>query len=274
MSTELAENVSPCPLCRERAAHLWRKVETFLLVRCATCSLVYLGNPPDERALYEEYYSGQEPALADYRPDSGNSALAELAAINQQRIRIIRKMKPSGRLLDVGCGRGFFLTMAESVRYRASGIDVSERAVAYASSIVHAEASTGSLQTLVTEGEQFEIITAWHVLEHFPDPLGELNRIRSLLSPGGLLFVEVPNLRSLRFMLAREKWRGGDHPRYHRTFFTAHTLRLMLEKARFKNVRRLPLSYSLPARSPLYTLAKRVSNAFAADAFVDFVAEK
>jgi 2-polyprenyl-3-methyl-5-hydroxy-6-metoxy-1,4-benzoquinol methylase len=51
-----------------------------------------------------------------------------------------------------------------------------------------------------------------HVLEHFVNPYEVLAQIRSLLKNGGVCVIEVPNLRSLKFMLAKTKWKGGNHP--------------------------------------------------------------
>lgn len=207
-SRDTHEQIRSCPLCGNRDTRLWQKEGLLLLVRCRVCSLVYVGNPPTEKTLYEEYYAGTDPLITDYNPESGDPALAELSAINRQRIALIRKLAPAGRLLDVGCGRGFFLKTASSAGYLASGVDVSERAVVYARTVARVDASTDSLQSLAARGKQFDVVTAWHVLEHFTDPLGELRVIRTLLVDGGLLVVEVPNLRSLRFTLARHKWRG------------------------------------------------------------------
>jgi hypothetical protein len=84
----------------------------------------------------------------------------------------------------------------------------------------------------------------------------------------------VPNLRSLKFLFAKEKWEGGNHPLYHRTFFTKSTLENTLVKSGFTKVKRLPVSYSVPGKSAAYDWIKRISNIFAADAFLDFAAQK
>jgi SAM-dependent methyltransferase len=229
---------------------------------------VYLLNPPGEEALYDEYYGEEAPDPADYRVDGPRPALAELAAINEQRVRALEKHKPSGTLLDIGCGRGYFLATARDHGFEVYGTDVTERPVAFARTAFRVDAEVRTLAELTATNRRFDVITLWHVLEHFVDPFAALREVRGLLADGGLCLAEVPNLHSLKFLLAREKWEGGNHPRYHRTFFTARTLGRAFSETGFSMVKRLPLSYRIPGRSPIYEMAKRGLNTFALDAFL------
>jgi 2-polyprenyl-3-methyl-5-hydroxy-6-metoxy-1,4-benzoquinol methylase len=271
------EVLRACPQCVGASVRLRYVAGPFHVVRCQSCGLTFLGNPPDEARLYEAYHrgtlEGDAPAAA-YAPDVEDAALATLYAINEQRIARVRKAVPSGRLLDVGCGRGYFLETARRHGYAVRGIDISERAAAFARRTFGVAATTETPQELWVRGERYDLITLWHVLEHFADPLPALRMLHGLLADGGACFIEVPNLNSLKFRLARRKWTGGNHPRYHRTFFTRRTLRHMLEAAGFAPVHRLQLSYRLPDQSTAYTAAKRVLNVAALDAFLDFVAWK
>jgi SAM-dependent methyltransferase len=227
------------------------------------CHLTFLSNPPDEKSLYDEYYS-----------DLAREASPEQGAINGQRVAIVKGFCQEGTLLDVGCGQGFFLREAARAGYIAQGIDVSRRAVEFAAGSVGVHAEQVTLDVLLARGTRFDIITLWHVLEHVLSPVEELKKVRQLLAPGGWCLVEVPNLNSLKFIFANPKWVGGNHPLYHRTFFTRSTLEDTLAKSGFTNVRRLPVSYSVPGQSVLYRQLKRISNVIAADAFLDFAAQK
>jgi predicted SAM-dependent methyltransferase len=118
------------------------------------------------------------------------------------------------------------------------------------------------------------VITLWHVLEHLADPIDGLRQARQALKPGGLCVVEVPNLRSPKFMLSKTKWRGGNHPLYHRTFFTASSLRAAFVRAGYAVSRRMRWSYRLPDMGRAYSAMKRALDAAALDSFLDFVAWK
>jgi SAM-dependent methyltransferase len=86
-----------------------------------------------------------------------------------------------------------------------------------------------------TSGE-YDAVTLWHVLEHLEDADTALAHVRSLLLPGGVLVVGVPNLGSVQARLGRERWFHLDLPR-HRTHFTPAGLRLALERHGFAVVR-------------------------------------
>lgn len=267
-------HLRPCPFCGSADGFVKLVEPPFRILKCRSCSLVYLANPPDHDQMYEEYYESAEPEAQKYHDNSGDPALAELFAINTQRISRIKKIKPDGLLLDVGCGRGTFLKTARDHGFTVRGVDISERAIAYAQKEFGLKATVGSIDDLVKQDQRFDVITLWHVLEHFLDPLESLAQARSLLNNAGICVIEVPNLHSLKFILAKRKWEGGNHPLYHRTFFTALTLRRALLKAGFSDPRRLKLSYRIPQRSTMYEGFKAALNLVGMDAFLAFVARK
>jgi ubiquinone/menaquinone biosynthesis C-methylase UbiE len=246
----------------------------FRIVKCCNCALVYLGNPSDDGLIYEEYYGSHEPDGRKYRANSDDPSLAELYAINMERIVRLKKMKPVGKLLDVGCGRGNFLKIAQDHGFNVQGIDISKSAIEYARKHFGVNADDSTLDDLVSTDARFDVITLWHVLEHLVEPFNYLLQVRSLLKDEGICIVEVPNLNSLKFQTARHKWKGGNHPLYHRTFFTVSTLRRALLKTGFQSVRRLRLSYRLPGRNRIYEGIKAALNVVGMDSFLAFVAEK
>lgn len=263
-----------CPYCGSTDAFVKFLEPPFRVLKCRGCSLAYLGNPPDESEIYEQYYDRSITYAEHYHANSGDPSLAELFAINAQRISYIKRFKTSGTLLDVGCGRGGFLKSALDHGFAVEGIDISERAIERVNNEFQLNASVGTLERVVSSGKRFEIITLWHVLEHFANPFTSLEQIRLLLRDGGICALEVPNLHSLKFLTANNKWEGGNHPRYHRTFFTETTLRRALLKAGFSRVMRVKRSYHVPGRNRIYEGIKGGLNWVALDAFLTFVAHK
>lgn len=264
--------VRSCPGCGDTQARPRFVEPPFVVVQCTACSLVYLANPPADDHLYEEYHGNISPG--EYSAESPETALRELHAINRQRVGLMQKLVPGGYLLDVGCGRGYFLKTAIAHGYDAAGIDVSEVAAAYARQELGVRADTRSLKDVAAVGGQYDVITMWHVLEHFIDPFDALRDVHRALKSGGLCMIEVPNLHSLKFILSKTKWEGGNHPLYHRTFFAASTLRAALIRSGFRAVRRVRLSYGVPGRSRVYEGVKAGLNLVAMDAFLDFAAWK
>lgn len=267
-------DIRPCPNCGSSICVTKFVESPFHIVICSMCALVYLGNPPEEAVLYEQYYDSTEPDGTMYRADSDDPFLAELHAINIQRSARIAKIKPSGRLLDVGCGRGNFLAIARDHGFDVHGIDISERAVAYARKQFSLSVDVATLDDLAKTENRFDVITLWHVLEHFVDPFKHLQQVRSLLNKGGICVIEVPNLNSLKFRIARDKWHGGNHPLYHRTFFSTGTLSSALVKTGFSEVHRWRLTYRVPGRRGIYESCKAALNLVGMDSFLAYVARR
>jgi 2-polyprenyl-3-methyl-5-hydroxy-6-metoxy-1,4-benzoquinol methylase len=194
--------------------------------------------------------------------------------MNETRVRMIRSIKREATLLDVGCGRGYFLKTASDAGFDATGIELSEKAARYARETFKLSATIESMENLLSRKRIFDVVTLWHSLEHFDEPVGTLKTIRSLLSDGGLCVIEVPNLHSLKFILSKKKWEGGNHPLYHRTFFTAKTLGMILENADFSRVRRIRLDYPASGNGRIKEAMKSGLNRMGLDSFLDFIALK
>lgn len=263
-----------CPNCGSQQSKLKYVKQEFKVVKCKNCSLVYSGNPAERGTLYEEYYNYANFIAADYHRCSRFKRLSELFVINEQRLNFIKKEKQTGPLLDIGCGLGFFLKTARDYGFDIYGIDVSERAVRFAKNAFKLRAEVETLDKLIEQGKTFDLITLWHVLEHFIDPFEELKKIKRLLNKGGACFIEVPNLYSLKFMLSKKKWVGGNHPLYHRTFFSAQTLEDALLTSGFSKIRRIQVTYHLKERSAVYEAIKKILNVVAMDGFLNYVAWK
>ena len=111
------------------------------------------------------------------------------------------------RVLDVGCATGFSLIAAGQRGWEAEGIECSEFCVQYARSrglTVH----HGSLRDYPGKEGSLDAITMWDYLEHSPDPLGDLRASRSLLKPGGITLLSIPNVDSWSYRLLGKKWIG------------------------------------------------------------------
>ncbi len=267
-------NTRPCPNCRSDSSRIYLSEQEFRIARCSECGLTFLQNPPEDNAMYEKYYNDIPYSGNDYRSNSSTPFLAELFAINERRLLQLQTIKSGGTLLDIGCGLGFFLKSAAGQNYDVYGIDISSNVLSFAQKEFNVRCGKKSTNELLAEHQTFDIVTLWHVLEHLLDPVAELKKIRLLLNEGGVCIIEVPNLHSIEFMLSRNKWKGGNHPLYHRTFFTAKTLDETVRRSGFKTGKRLLLSYRVPNKSVFHFSAKKLFNIIAMDGFLDYVAFK
>ncbi len=92
------------------------------------------------------------------------------------------------------------------------------------------ELHVGDILTAPFPAGRFDVVTAFHVLEHVPDPVAVARRMLDWLAPGGLLIVEVPNAGGLGAALFGGAWSGLELPR-HLSHFTPVTLERVIEKA-------------------------------------------
>ena len=184
------------------------------------------------------------------------------AAADTECRHLTRPPAGGGALLDIGCGNGRFLMLAQEMGWNAEGIDFDSKAVetALERGLVVRQ---GGIEILSKEQEKYDVITLSHVIEHVPDPLNLLRSIYRLLKPGGSLWLETPNLASLGHQRFRENWRDLDPPR-HLILFTPDSLRLALEQAGFKVIKqywRGMVLYAIFAASEAITRKEDVSRA-------------
>jgi ubiquinone/menaquinone biosynthesis C-methylase UbiE len=129
-------------------------------------------------------------------------------------VRYIRKHKKDGRLLDVGCGKGFFLKYAKK-SYETYGIDISEFAIEKSRERLDSpRLYVGDVTHLAFSAGYFDIVTCFDVLEHVDNPTTAVKECERVLAGNGLLIVSVPNTESLGLKLNKQRWFGYRDPKH------------------------------------------------------------
>jgi len=108
-------------------------------------------------------------------------------ADDQRRFDMLRLLLPNKRILDFGCGAGGFLTKAQSLAGAVSGVEVEQRVR------LHWGARLTIHPDLQAAGGQYDLITAFHVIEHLLDPRDTLKALANMLAKNGRLVLEVPS---------------------------------------------------------------------------------
>lgn len=221
-----------CPLCGATDAvelfvardRLLGRPGEFPVVRCAVCGLVRLSPRPTASAL-DHYYPDVYYPLDELPSAEALTVARDL----QNRVQAWAKRRELDRprVLDVGCGAGLFLHLADEAGMRVRGIEPSAAAVAYARQNYGLDVHHGTLEDAELSAASFDIVVMWHVLEHLPDPVRSLRKVAELLTPGGLLLLAVPNFGSVEARVFGRRWYSLDAPR-HLVHFTPKTLRAVV----------------------------------------------
>ena len=158
----------------------------------------------------------------------------------ERRAAIIRRFQANGKLLDVGTGDGRFLRICRDLGYDVVGSEVSKAGASY-SNKEGFDIKIGQITDIELPHESFDVVTIWHVLEHVPEPRAVLHKVYSLLRPGGILAVAVPNEEN--FFVRRHLGIPTAHSPFdplrfggeiHLTYFRPATLRAVLKSAGFE----------------------------------------
>jgi SAM-dependent methyltransferase len=199
-----------------------------MMRRCPACSLVYAANREVPAGLYEAAYSVQ----GDYgaKLSFARELREGTASFDWSHSWVLDQVRPFGqrRALDLGCGVGAALYLAGRAGWSPHGQDISENALRVAREVFGCVTYSESIDQLAARGEKFELITAFHLVEHLPQPLAYLKTVRQLLADGGYFGVVVPNYDSyaMRYTHCAE-WL----PPFHLNFFTLRSLRNALSRA-------------------------------------------
>ncbi|HTY19552.1 MAG TPA: class I SAM-dependent methyltransferase [Myxococcota bacterium] len=226
----------PCDLCGADRPIPVLVENGYEVCRCAGCSLVYV-NPQPRRELGEdvELFHGEAREIEENRTDGE-------VVYDDGLDRIERDVPGRGRLLDVGCGFGFFLERAAARGWQVHGIDVSRVTVEYARKRLGLDTvERGDLFQARYPDGHFQAVCMWNCLEHLPQPLETLREVARILADGGVVLVRVPNIdfsrrvwsfRPLMRFAGVHEWSYlGTYPPHHLYGFTPRTLGKMLARA-------------------------------------------
>ncbi|HEY44799.1 MAG TPA: class I SAM-dependent methyltransferase [Anaerolineae bacterium] len=152
-----------------------------------------------------------------------------------RRLRIIQEFKPEGRVLDVGCGPGFFMEVAERKGYDVWGLDPSSYIVRVAQERFGEHVREGTLQTANFENQSFDVIVSFDTFEHIYEPIIFLDASRELLTSEGVLVITTPNTKSLLARVSGRRWVSFKIPE-HIFYWSPSTISKAM-KGRFKILR-------------------------------------
>ena len=249
---------SKCPVCNCSFSHtilpvchdiLHRFPGTWSVVECSQCQLAYTA-PQSTKEDIDRYYPSE---YASFNLGAG---------VRHHFIgAFLRRMlmspywlaygdpewteSPFGQstLLEIGCGSGRLLQQMSKQGWNCIGIDISPVAVERTRKNVPEVSVFQSALADFSTQQSFDMIILSQVLEHLPDPLESLQKCFKMLSPGGKLFIGIPNFGSSEAKLFGKYWRGLDIPR-HMVHFSEPLILCLLKNCGFSIVNVRPAMFA------------------------------
>lgn len=222
-----------CPLCGTDPKPWFSKTDREIAC-CPSCRLVFVPAGLARTESGATIYEADTPVfLADgnenyYLDDESNLRSA------REKVEWMRTFLGDGeRVLDVGSGFGHFLKEAEA-RFTALGLELGPAAVARARERFAVKCVRGSVYAMPEDlPGPFDAVTGWDFIEHVPDAVAALARMREVLRPGGHLFLSTPDAGSPVARLLGRHWHYLD-PVQHIALFGRENLGRALERAGFE----------------------------------------
>lgn len=223
-----------CPVCDVDDSVWVFDKGGFDFVKCRHCGLLHVNpqlKPETQDAIYKQ------SKTADWwirvqkktREQEWNAEKKFLPALRE-----LNRMYPGkGKLLDVGCSIGQFLTLARDSGWDVQGVELNTDAAAIARRDYGLRVHEKKLEEAGFTAGEFDVVTLWGVLEHLTDPNHMLQNIGGLLKKNGLALFFVPNGHSLIIRMTRGH-NSTVSGRAHLWYFTPATMDRILFKNGFE----------------------------------------
>jgi 2-polyprenyl-3-methyl-5-hydroxy-6-metoxy-1,4-benzoquinol methylase len=259
-----------CDLCGSAKKRLIREENGYPISECVDCSLVYVNQIPtvENGKVVGEYYSGDDAEIENNRH--------RYAEVSRYLVDEINRLRPEkGKLMDVGCGYGFFLMEAKKSGWDVYGTDLSDISIDYIRKNHGLEnVWCADLPDVELPDGALSAINMTNVLEHVPFPTKTLQECQKLLDDDGILLVRVPNmtfsrvieffrpaLKFVKVLTADDISYLATMPPIHLTGFSPKTLDQYFAKTGFETVEIKPSKLStMTERSAAFGLFEKFVN--------------
>jgi len=210
-----------CPVCSTRVLVPLSHVGNYTVYECPQCQLHF--SDPMKSASLEWYQQYQIYQVEKPRP-------TEIVHRDWRAKQFFpMNLCSGGKLLDLGCGSGALLKLAEQHGYEVTGVDFNPVRLRTAREFygLHDLRMTSVEEFLTTSSEQFDVVWLFSVLEHLENPRQFACLLPRVIAPGGYLVCTVPN---------HQRWPQLfdpflDTPPHHLTLWSEEALRRCLSDA-------------------------------------------
>jgi SAM-dependent methyltransferase len=216
--------ITPCIICGDAMRKHWSS-NGHCYFACPRCQFVRVAPVPPIEALKDYYEKDYEVARDGYQRNIREHGPRDLGTLE--------RINGLGRMLEVGSSWGFFLDIARLRGWDVRGVELSESAAKWAHQKLGLNVTCGTIEDFpFLQHGAFDVVVAWHVIEHVPDPIHFLSIMHDNLGPGGILALRTPNIRSVPARLNGRVWQWVEAPA-HISLFSLKSLGIAVERAGF-----------------------------------------
>jgi SAM-dependent methyltransferase len=212
------------------------------MVRCLSCGFIYQNPRPSEEERLKSYQG--------YLPEGANQIEAwgrMMQPVFKKGADLIERYMPQGRLLDVGTGYGFFLALMQSRGWEVMGLEASLRGARYGRKRWGLSILAQPWEKVSFPEKEFDVVTAFYVIEHLTDPLTFLREVRRIVRPGGMILLRYPHTTPIKTILSLMKIKNHlYHLPFHLCDFSPKTMRRALEKVGFTEIETVVGGFTAP----------------------------
>jgi SAM-dependent methyltransferase len=240
----MSYRLSECPLCegtrftpllRAKDYH-YGNIGEFTLVQCADCTLCFQDPMYTDVELSnfypKDYYSFNDRFSAPTGYRAFKATVGRLLGVREGPPTKDPKFERPGRMLDVGCGSGWFISKMRDKGWDVWGVEPNVAAAKYGAQKKGLDIFPGSLLDARFASESFDYVRLNHSFEHIEHPGLVLNEIHRIMANNGKLMIGVPNRAGFNARIFGPYWWHLALP-LHTFSYSVDTLSRMLQKYRF-----------------------------------------
>lgn len=194
---------------------------------CLDCGIFYVDDLITQQEITNFYETLNDPLYLQEQKAREKTFSSYLS-------KLINYFPQKGKLLDVGTNTGIFVKLANDRGFEAYGLEPNKEAADFAKKNYKLDLIAKPFEKNTFPKNSFDVVTMWDVIEHFTDPISELNKIYKVLKPGGMLAFSTIDPSSLvaKFWGTRWAW----YMEMHRVFLDRKTMENYLSKVGFQKV--------------------------------------
>jgi len=217
--------VNNCPVCGSKSYLDWLVKCGNEIRRCKICTHGYAHRQAKKISEVYDSFTENEKKVAETIKSYKAKRNYRIKRFATERVNLLKKFKQQGKLLDFGCGEGWFLEYAKKY-YNVAG---------YEPTTSLAKSTSQNLKIKVElnhnkfKSKSFDIITSFDVIEHVPKPKETFQVYSRLLKKGGILLIYTPNANSIAFEYMKEK-QNLVSPPIHLHYFNKKSIELLGDK--------------------------------------------